>query len=206
MIETWVSLAHWKRRSNTKYLRRRIAGDPSAARPWAPSVRASWPPFLSGPLPCCSTCPCPSASQHFCCKWFHVSWPAPLQPYSSQDPCWHGLALLAQDWRPFTRSASRNASPCTTLRLSPPILLHLTAHQSKPWGPSTTGGAPEELERGERRGANALDPPAPLADRAPPWRRRERRGYRRQPVPPFPARGKKSVTLYLFTYHHCTPS
>ena len=136
----------------------------------------------------------------FCCGCFHVSWPAPLQPYSSQDHSWHGLALLAQDWRPFTRAADRSASPGTALPLSTPILLHLTTHQSKPWGPSTTGGAPEELERGERRGANALDPPAPLADCAPPRRRRERRGYRRQPVPPFPARGKKSVTFFRILY------
>ena len=195
MIETMVSWALLRRRTHPRYLRSRLATDPSAARFSQLGVRASWLPCLPGLLPCCTTCPCPSASQHFYCKWFHVLWPAPLQPYSSQDPCWHGLALLALDWRPFTRSASRNASPGTTLPLSTPILLHLTAHQSKPWGPSTTGGAPEELERGERRGANALDPPAPLADRAPPWRRRERRGYRRQPVPPFPARGKRSVTF-----------
>ena len=123
-------------------------------------------------------------------------WPAPLQPCSSQDHRWHGLALLAQDWRPFTRAASRSASPGTTLPLSTPILLHLTAQQSKPWDPSTTGGTPEELERGERRGANALDPLVPLTDRAPPWRRGERRVVEAVPVPPFPARGKSPATFY----------
>ena len=149
-------------------------------------------PFCQGPPQLWAGGPAPSLSVRHCsCVWIQVSWPAPLQPYSSQDHCWHGLALLAQDWRPFTRAASRNASPGTTLPLSTPILLHLTAHQSKPWGPSTTGGAPEELERGERRGANALDPLAPLADRAPPWRRRERRGYRRHRFRHSP-RGEKS--------------
>ena len=66
----------------------------------------------------------------------------------------------------------------------------------KPWDPSTTGGTPEELERGERRGANALNPPVPLADWCAALATEGAAGVQAATVPPFPARGKKSVTFF----------
>ena len=123
------------------------------------------------------------AVQHcFCCECFHVSWPAPLQPYSSQDHCWHGLALLAQDYRPFTRAATWNASPGTTLPLSTPNICHLTAPSPSHETPAPPGGHRRSWSGSRGAGQTLSTRLSHWPTWAPPWRRREwrrRRGRRR---------------------------